>query len=101
MEALEKNFQGYALYANVLNNDQYVSGEELLEAIECVCGNGNGGIRIETACPPHDYFLIFSSDVYCTRVLDLSNVVRCGNDSVTFSRWNHGPRATSGELSYE
>jgi hypothetical protein len=95
---LDRNYHGRGLYATLFGGNQFVSGEDLLAAIEATCGNQQGGIQIEVACPPHHYFLIFSSDNYSTQVLNDSGRIRWLDSRVDFARWHRGSHATQSEL---
>ncbi|KAI5022537.1 hypothetical protein ZWY2020_059267 [Hordeum vulgare] len=72
----------------------------LLATMEEHCGV-NFEVTIYVACPPHDLWLLFSTDEKCTAVLQTSMKIKCDRRWMKFERWVREVRGTSAALPYK
>ena len=86
MAALEERYRGRALVAMVDFSCPLLSSESMLATLEAQCGVQPGLCRMEV-CFPHDFFIHFSSEEDCTRVLHQSRVLCCCGATVSLCRW--------------
>ena len=78
MDALEVRYVRYVVLATaVRDGEEKVMPVALLATLEQRCGVLPSEVVIEVACPPHDLWLIFSTEEKCTDVLFSSMKIKC------------------------
>jgi hypothetical protein len=99
MAALEADFHNRTLLATVQGARPPVSPNDLVRAMEHICGVRPHTVRVEVTFP-QDFFISFASVEDCTRVLDLSGRFRCKGTIIGFRRWHRSAQATGSKLEF-
>uniref|UniRef100_M8D5G7 DUF4283 domain-containing protein n=1 Tax=Aegilops tauschii TaxID=37682 RepID=M8D5G7_AEGTA len=102
MDAFEGRYGNLVLLATAVGDgEEAVTPADLLAAIEARCGVLQSEVSIEVACPPHDLWLLFSTEEKCTVVLQSSMKFKCCRRWIQFQRWVREIRATPDALEYK
>ncbi|CAM0905266.1 unnamed protein product [Alopecurus aequalis] len=101
MSAREEQFRGRALFATVMGDSLPVTPEDLLGAMEVICGVRQSTVRVEVCDPPFHFFPWFDSEEDCTSVVLASGELRCGLNWIRFKRWSIYSRGMPGKMQYK
>ncbi|KAF7034748.1 hypothetical protein CFC21_045724, partial [Triticum aestivum] len=102
MDAVEARYRCLVLLATAVgDSEEAVTPAALLAAIEERCGVLPAEVSIEVACPPHDLWLLFSTEEKCTVVLQSSMKLKCCHRWIKFERWVREIRGSSCALEYK
>ncbi|XBI92048.1 hypothetical protein VPH35_029212 [Triticum aestivum] len=102
MDAFEARHRGLVLLATAVGDgEEALTPAALLAAIQERFGVLPSELSIEVACPPHDLWLLFSTEEKCTVVLQSSMKLRCCRRWIKFERWVREIRGTPAALEYK
>lgn len=102
MDDIEARYRDLVLLATAVGDgEEAVTAPALLATMEEHCGVLPTEVTIYVACPPHDLWLLFSTDEKCTAVLQTTMKIKCCRRWMKFERWVREVRGTSATLQYK
>ncbi|XBI63803.1 hypothetical protein VPH35_044141 [Triticum aestivum] len=102
MNAFEARYRGLVLLATAVGaGEEAMTPAALLATIQEHFDVLPSDVSIEVACPPHDLWLLFSTEDKFTVVLQSSMKLRCCHRWIKFERWVREIRDTLVALEYK